>query len=92
MHQAYHISDLLSLIDVPVSLTPHAVTSKSLPRIPVHKTGRPNSFGYESKGSPQPHGEPRTSTIALVYEVVSVNPLGCSNVLSCAVRLSLAIP
>jgi uncharacterized glyoxalase superfamily protein PhnB len=40
----------------------------------------------------QPHGEPRTSTIAWVYEVVSVIPLGCSNVLSCAVRLSLAIP
>ncbi len=68
LHQAYHISDLLSLIDVSVNLTPHAVTSKSLPRIPVHKTGQPNSFGYESKGSLEAHTEARTSRIASAYE------------------------
>ena len=30
LHQAYHISDLLSLIDVSVNLTPHAVTWRAL--------------------------------------------------------------
>ena len=63
MHQTYHISDLLSLIDVSVSLTPQAVTSKSLPRIPVHKTSQPNSFGCESRGSLQAHTEARTACL-----------------------------
>ena len=38
--------------------------TKSLPRIPVHKTGQPNSFPHESKGSLEAHTEARTSTIA----------------------------
>jgi len=38
--------------------------TKSLPWITTCKTGQPNSFGYESKGSLQAHAEALTSTIA----------------------------
>jgi len=31
--------------------------SKSLPWIPASKTGQPNSFGYQSKGSLEIYGE-----------------------------------
>ena len=34
--------------------------TKSLPRIHTCKTGQPNSFGYESKGTLQAHTEALT--------------------------------
>ena len=56
------------------------------------KRANPIRLVMNSRVPSEAHTEDRTSTIAWVYEVVSVIPFGYSNVLSCAVRLSLAIP
>ena len=45
--------------------------TKSLPWIHTCKTGRPNSFGYESEGSLQAHTEARTAFQAPASSVVA---------------------
>ena len=46
---------MLALAHRPKLLELHE--TKSLPWIPTFKTGQPNSFGYESKGSLEIYGE-----------------------------------
>ena len=59
---------------------------------PPAKRANPIRLVMNSRDPSEAHTEDRTSTIAWVYEVVSVIPFGYSNVLSFAVRLSFAIP